>query len=335
MQRGGSPNGSSAADQSFLDAEMGGPPPPPGSWRGTPPFSIRIGNPAGVFRLLADVFAPLRPLRFLILPLGVVSGYGALFNIYGLEENMARISLTMSFWQNLILGMLTTNLLGKTAQGMAMARHNADTNEFGFRLAFGVIPKFYILKGPIADLDFPAQRDCYAAPLLFRLSMFIVGVLVWLILRQSGSGAGDVALALAVAGLSSFLFTANPLFPADGYRWLTAWLERPRLRRDGLKILRMTVTFRRMPAELPRGEFWLLLLYAIFSLAFTAFVILSIIFAAAFVLELQLRGTGVVLFCLLMSSFVVFLLSTIEKRRGGKTPATERSRARASQANGA
>lgn len=302
----------------FRDPEMSGPAPPPGSWRGRPPLSIRLGNPARLLRLLADVQAPLRPLRFLILPLGLVAGYGALFNIHQLEAQMARIVLTMSFLQNLVFGMLTANLLGKVAQGMAMARHDAESDEFGFRLAFGVLPKFYIFKGPIAGLGFRAQRDCYAAPLMFRLGMCVLGLLVWVMVRQSGSGIGDVALALAVVGLSSFLFTANPLFPADGYRWLTAWLERPRLRQDGLKIIGMLITFRKMPPDLPPREFWLLLLYAVFSLAFTAFVILSVMFSVAFVLEAQLRGTGVLLFCVIMAGVVAFVLSFVEKRRGGR-----------------
>lgn len=302
----------------FLDPEMSGAAPPPGSWRGRPPMSLRLGNPARVFRFLADVLAPMRPLRFAVLPLGLVAGYGALFNIYGLEAHMARIALTLSFLQHLIVGMLTANLLGKVAQGMAMARNGADTDEFGFHLAFGVLPKFYVFKGPIADLDFRAQRDCYAAPLLFRLGMFVAGIMAWVITRQSGSGVGDVALALALVGLSSFLFTANPLFPADGYHWLTARLKRPRLRQDGLKILGLLVTFRRIPADLPRREFWILLLYAMFSLAFTAFVILSIMFSLAFVLEAQLRGTGIVLFCVILAGFTAFVLSLVERRRRGR-----------------
>lgn len=318
QNRGQNRNRTRQPGREFLDPEMTGAAPPPGSWRGRPPRSLRLGNPARVFRFLADVLAPLRPLRFAVLPLAAVAGYGALFNIYGLEAHMARIALTLSFLQNLIIGMLTANLLGKVAQGMAMARNGADTDEFGFRLAFGVLPKFYIFKGPIADLDFRAQRDCYAAPLLFRLGMFVTGILAWVITRQSGSGIGDVALALAMVGLSSFLFTANPLFPADGYRWLAAWLERPRLRQDGLKILGLLVTFRKIPADLPRREFWLLLVYAVFSLAFTAFIILSILFSLAFVLEAQLRGTGVVLFCIILSAVVTFLVSLVEKRRSGR-----------------
>lgn len=337
MQRGVSPNGPSTTHRISLDPEMGGSPPPPGSWRGTPPLSIRFGNPEAVFRLMSDVLAPLRPLRplrYLILPFGLAAAYGALFSGPELDAHITRIALTLSFAQSMVLSILTANLLGKTAQGVTMARLGADTNEFGIRLAFGVLPKFYILKGPIADLGFAGQRMCYAAPLLLRLWMFIAGMLIWVIIRRSGSGVGDVALALGLAGLSSFLFTANPLLPADGYRWLTAWLERPRLRQDGLKILRMLLTFRRMPADMPRGEFWLLLLYAVFSLAFTAFVFLSIMFALAFVLELQLQGTGVILFCILMSGFVAFLLSFLEKRRNSRVRPTQRKKSRGAQASG-
>ena len=301
--------------QDFLDPEMGGAPPPPGSWRGRPPLSIRFGNPAALFRLLAEVLAPLRPLRFLIVLLVPAAAYGAYFNIHQLEAHMARIALTLSFAQNLILGMLASNLLGKTVQGIAMARNRADTDEFGFRLAYGVMPKFYIFKGPITELDFRAQRDCYGAPLIYRMGLGAMGILVWVVLRQSGAGIADAALALALVGISSFLFTANPLFPADGYHWLAAWLERPRLRQDGLKILGMVLTFRKIPSELPQREFWLLLLFAIFSLAFTAFIVLSIIFSIAFVLEAQLSGTGVIIFCVIISSFLAFVLNMIEKKR--------------------
>lgn len=322
--------GPSRMREGYLDPEMNGAPSPPGSWRGRPPFSIRLGNPARLFRLLAEVLAPLRPLRFLILPLGLVSGYGALFNIYELEAHMASIAPTLSFAQNFLLGMLTANLLGKVTQGIAMARNHADTDEFGLRLAFGVIPKFYIFKGPIVDLGFRAQRDCYGAPLMFRLGLGVLGILVWVLVRQSGAGIGNVALALALVGISSFLFTANPLFPADGYRWLAARLERPRLRQDGLKILGMVLTFRRVPSQLPQREFWLLLLYAILSLAYTAFIVLSIIFSVAFVLEAQLRGTGVLLFCFLMSGFIAFLFNLVEKRRNGRA---RRKRPRGQQAS--
>lgn len=302
--------------QDPFESEMSGP--PPGSWRGRPPLSVRLGNPAWLFQLLADVLAPVRPLRFLFLPTVLIAGYGAIFNTYDIEAHMARIALTLSFLQTLILGMLTANLLGKVAQGIAMARNNADTDEFGIRLAFGVIPRFYIFQGPIGTLGFPAQRQCYAAPLLFRLGMFSLGVLLWMAVWRSGSGVGEMALALATVGLSSFLFTANPLFPGDGYHWLTARLERPRLRQDGFKIIGMLLTFRRIPPELPRREFWLLVLYAVFSVAFTAFVIFSILFAVAFVLEEQLRGTGVVLFCVILACFVAFLLSFFKNKRPGR-----------------
>ena len=317
-------------EHDFLDPEMGGAPPPPGSWKGRPPLSIRFGNPAALFRLIADVLAPVRPLRFLMLPLGLAAVYGAIFNFYGLQAHMARIALTMSFLQNLLIGMLTANLLGKAAQGIAMARNKVDTDEFGFRLAYGVLPKFYIFKGPIAKADFPVQRDCYAAPLLFRLGMAILGCLIWIAVRQTGSGVGDLALALAVVGLSSFMFTANPLFPADGYHWLAATLKRPRLRQDGLKILGMVVTFRKPPTQLPRGEFWLLLSFAVFSLAYTAFIVLSIVTSIGFVLEAQLSGTGVVLFCVMLASFAAFVLNMLEKkrsRRAGRKSAQARGSA--------
>ncbi len=301
----------------FFDDEEYGAAPPPGSWRGRPPLSLRFGNPTRVFRALAEILAPVAPLRYLILPLVALSGTAAVFNWYDLEAHLTRIAFSMTFLQSFLLGLLTTNFLAKVFQGIVMGHYGADCDELGFRLAFGIIPKFYIFKGAIRELDFPQQRQCYAAPLLFRLAMFGVGVLIWTMLLPTGSGLATVALALGIAGLSSFLGSANPLWPADGYRWLSAWLERPKLRTHGFKILGLVLRFRPLPPDLPWSEFWLLILYAVLSLAFTAFIIFSMVTTVAFGLEQELRGTGVIIFCFMLAALGVFLFSKFEKRRSG------------------
>jgi hypothetical protein len=307
--------------EGWLDGEMSGAPPPAGSWRGRPPLSLRFGDPGRLFARLARWLAPAAPLRHVIPPAVALAGTAAAFNWLELQTHLARIGLTMTFLQGFLVGLVITNLMAKLTQGIVMAAHGAFCDEIGFRLAFGVIPKFYIFKGAIRSLGLREQRVCYAAPLLFRLAVFALGVLTWIILLPSGSGLADFALPVGMAGLSSFLFTANPLFPADGYRWLAARLERPRLRVHGLRVLGMVLTFRPIPAALPRSEFWLLLLFGLTSLVFTAFVVFSAIIMIALLLEEELRGTGVVIFCLMFAAMVTFFVSLADRRsgRGGRS----------------
>jgi hypothetical protein len=282
------------------DPEMAGGAPPPSSWRGRPPLSLRFGNPARLFRAWAAFLAPVAFLRHLVPPVIAVATVALIFNWSAYQAHLARVGLTMSFVQSFILGLLVTNLLAKLVQGTAMARNGTACDEIGGRLAFGIIPKFYIFKGAIRTLDTRGQCACYAAPLLFRLTVFGTGILVWIMLLSSGSGLADYALSLGTAGLSSFIFTANPLFVADGYQWFAARLEQPKLRNHAFKLIGLVFTFRRVPPELPRWTFWLLLLFGLGSIIYTVVLLVWIVSGIAFMLEADLRGTGVVIFCILL-----------------------------------
>jgi hypothetical protein len=293
---------------------MTGAPPPPGSWRGRPPLSIRFGNPAEAFRAAAAFLAPVAPLRHLVLPFTLLAGIAMIFNWADLQTHLARIALTMSFLQSFLIGLIAANLLAKLMQGLVMARHGAFCDEIGGRLAFGLMPKFYIFKGAIRGLDPVAQCACYAAPLLFRLALLAAGIFLWAVLRNTGSGVTDIALPVAMVGLSSFLFTVNPLFPADGYQWLTVRLGRPRLRQQSFQLLWLIVTLRPVPPGLPRKEFWLLFLFGTGSIAFTALVLFWIITSIATLLEAELRGTGVLIFCLMLVAVGVFLRAMLAGR---------------------
>jgi hypothetical protein len=296
---------------------MTGAPPPPGSWRGRPPLSIRFGNPAQAFQTCADFLAPVAPLRHLVLPATLLAGITMMFNGLELQTHLARIALTMTFVQNFLVGLIAANLLAKLVQGVAMAYHGAACDEWGGRLAFALMPKFYIFKGAIRHLAPPAQCACYAAPLLFRLALLGAGMLIWAMLRNTGSGLADLALSIAMVGLSSFLFTANPLFPADGYHWLATRLGRPRLRSQAFQLLWLLITLRPVPSGLPRSEFWLLLLFGTSTIAYTAFLVWSIISSAAFLLEAELQGTGVVIFCILLVVVGLFVRNLLARRQGG------------------
>lgn len=301
---------------------------PQNSWRGRPPLSVRIGDPSRLFAALSGFLAPVAPVRLFIIPVTAIAVSASYFNNLRMESHLAEIALTQSFLQSFVLGLLVSNLLAKIVQGITMARVGADCDEFGMRLAFGIIPKFYIAKATIRHLDFPAQRRCYGAPLLFRIAVYSFGTLIWTMFFRTGSGLAETALALAIVGLGSFLFTANPLLPADGYRYLAAALERPRLRTQAFRLIGMLVQFRPLPRDIGAREFWLLLLYGIGALVFTAYVVFWVVSTVALTLETRLQGVGVVIFCLMIAAVVMFGASRAESRRRQKQTLKGRRKAR-------
>ncbi|TCP63424.1 multidrug resistance efflux pump [Rhodovulum bhavnagarense] len=272
-------------------------------------------DPAGMFRGLNAFVRPFCWIAYLTLPLAGLAALAALFNWYEMTDRIDAVFLSFNFLQSVVLGMVTSNLLGKLAQGTVMARLGIAPRMFGVRLAFGVIPRFFISLQTIRDLDFAAQRRCYAAPLLARLAMFGTGVTAWAMLRQSGSGAADSALAFGVTGLAAFLFTANPAWPADGYRWLSAFLGRPRLREDAFRLLGVRLRGKRPPATLTARYRRMLLLYAAVSIGFTTTLIGGIVISIAHALEAEYRGTGVVIFGVMMGMLTLFVVSLLSRRR--------------------
>ena len=315
-----------------MDGPMTGRRPGPGAdgkagWAGRPPMSLRLGDPSGFFQLLAEVLGPLAFLRHLILP-GVALALGVLwFNSYPYLAHVDLIYVELEFWQAMLITILTASLLGKVAQGVVMHRHGAICDEWGIKLSFGVVPRFYFNKGSITRLDFRTQRVCYAVTLQFRLVMFILGMLVWEMTRRNGSSAADFAVVMASVGIGSFLFIANPLFPADGYHWFAAWLERPKLRSQSFRVLSMVFRRQPLPATLKSSEFWLLLFYAVVSIAFTAFILFSILSGVAYALESSLGGTGMVIFALMLASLSFYLLSMRDRSSGRKTGRRSRGKA--------
>lgn len=297
--------------------------------------SLSLGDPSGVFRALDSLLSPLRLLRHLVPPLALITGYAMYQNQFDLLAQVDRLAGQLAFWQSLLITMITTNLLSKVARGITLAHFGADSRNWGIKLAYGIIPRFYIDSRKVQQLGPAAQRAYYASSPTLRLMMFVGGILGWLILYRTGSGLALILLTLGMGGLGSFLFVANPLLPLDGYNWLSVVLKRPYLRTHAFRLLGMVVTLRPLPADLRWGEFWVLLLYAIVSLVFTAFLLYSVFSAIAYSLAAQFHGTGVAIFCLILAAVGLFLLSMSEKRAGrgagegarrGRTPRPQAAR---------
>ena len=282
------------------------------------PFTWIWFNPTRMFQFLAANLAPVRWLAILIWPFAIFAGIAAIFNWYEMLAHISRLLFKLSFWESILLGLLTSNLASKLAVGTVMSYYRVNSQGFGITLLFGLLPRFFVDRRPIKNLELVQKKTCYASTLLAKIILFAVGILVWAITRRTGSGASEIFLALGITGFSSFLFVANPLLPLDGSKWLCARLKKPTLYRDSLQLMYMIATRRPTPSGLDPRAKTAMVLFALAAITFTAVLIYSVLSVVASGLERQFQGAGVLIFCFLIAVVISFLISRVLSRKSSK-----------------
>lgn len=275
-------------------------------------------NPAGLYRVGAAFLGPFWWMRYVAMVMALFSAVIALQDWYALQTHIDRVFFSVTFFQKLLMSLFTANLLSKLMVGVAMAMYGVESRLFGIRLMFGFLPRFFTDRSGIRSQSFPRQRKLYSVPLLTKLTLFGFGIFFWAMLRRNGSGAADLALSLGVVGFGSFIFTANPLWRADGYRWMAACFERPDLQKEAFRVLGMVLRRRPLPSALGRAEAAVLFLYGAACIIFTALIVYIVLSALASALEAELQGTGVLIFCILLAMLTLFLLSLRQRKPGSK-----------------
>jgi len=281
-------------------------------------MKLKLFNPDGLFTLLGRLGSPFSFLVWLIPPVVLLAAAIIFFNheafAHDLRLMRERFGID-SFLVNLVLATLTSRLLSKLAQG-AVCRHFGGVIErLGIRMMFGVMPRLFIDKHPIRDLDRRGRLWSYAAPLLAKLSLFAGGSFTWFLARGGGSFMADFSIFLATIGLAGFLFTVNPLWKADGYNWLSTWLESPRLRERSFLALKLSLLRRPFPPQLQAGEKYSLIIFGLSTIAFTVLLLGAVIVLLAQALEKQMGGLGVVIFIVLAISFTGWFVTQIRWKR--------------------
>lgn len=275
-------------------------------------------DPTRLLTLLARVFAPIRQVGFLMWPAIALALLIVVHDWRLLLVSQTRHFSGFNFIFHMLLGLMTNNLVSKLTQGAVIVYQGGRVDEFGIRLNFRVYPRFYIPVGSVRMLPFRAQRACYAAPLKARLVVIVGGIMLWAMLRRSNAGAADAALILSTMAVVGFLISVNPFWRSNGYRWITAYFEQPRLREDGLRILRLAFTGQPIPTTLGRARMWALAVYAALSVVFMVGLVLLVLAILAYVLEQRFSGTGVVLFSIILALVVHSVLRFVSFWRARK-----------------
>ncbi|MFO1372805.1 MAG: hypothetical protein U1F42_10575, partial [Candidatus Competibacteraceae bacterium] len=115
----------------------------------------------------------------------------------------------------LTVGLFCINLLSKLLQGITSAYYGGQVGGFGIRLAFGIVPRFFVKRG-MRHLPRRERLWIYSAPLLVKLGFFVLGILVWQLNLHSPNRLGAYGLVLGHLTLAEALFIINPLWRAEG-----------------------------------------------------------------------------------------------------------------------
>ncbi|MBK9951388.1 MAG: efflux RND transporter periplasmic adaptor subunit [Candidatus Competibacteraceae bacterium] len=207
----------------------------------------------------------------------------------------------------LTVGLFLVNLTSKLLQGTVSAYYGGQVSGFGVRLAFGIIPRFFVGRG-VRRLARRERLWVYAVPLLVKLGFFVLGILVWQFNLHSSSRLGSYGFVLGHLALGEALFIINPLWRAEGYAWLTTYLDFPHLRERAFVVLRLALRNAHPLKLLAPREKYALLAYGFAAVAYFLLIVGTVLLGAAVHLESQMHGVGVLLFLALVAGFLAWAL---------------------------
>lgn len=218
----------------------------------------------------------------------------------------------------LTVGLFCVNLLSRLLQAAVCTHYGGRVDEWGIRLGFGVIPRFFF-NHRLRDLPRRERLWIIATPLLVKLGFFVLGVLIWQFNLHASHQLGAYGFVLGHLALGEVLFSINPLWRAAGYAWLTTYLEFPHLRERAFTVLRLSLRNAQPLKALSAREKYALLAYGVATLAYTLLLFGTILFIAAVHLEARFQGVGVLLFLVLLAVFLTWALPRLRASpaRGG------------------
>ena len=245
----------------------------------------------------------------MMLPITVFSGLTLIQKMPEVAVDLAALMASAGLVTKLVVGLLVDNFGSRVAQGVAITAHGGRVKKMGINLLMGFSPRFYIDDSAVEQMDRRGQIWSYGAPLLFRLGLFVFGILIWGVTRDGGGLMPVMALTVSKFGLIMFAITACPLIPHDGMRMMGAVLGEPKILGKALMAARGLLVKGHLPPMISREEAWPLALYAIGTFLTTALIMGVTAILILIGLKSSLGGLGVILFMGLMTIATLWFMA--------------------------
>ncbi len=212
-------------------------------------------NPEGIFLSLSSVA---RRFRMLLLCLTIAFFPGLLIAIFTVIKNhtlffqdIAVLKTPLSYFGRLLFSLLLLNLFRCIVQGTAISYYGGKGKEFGIRLLYGMIPRFFIDKSAITKFHRKARLWTYGSAILVRLFLAMVGIYTWYQFRYTGTQLAGWGIMIMQAGIISFIIVSLPIRTSDGYRWLVTFFNLPpSLLQQSFEILKRMLRRQPLPTTI-------------------------------------------------------------------------------------
>ena len=217
-----------------------------------------LSNPEGLFIFFLSLFKPFKilfnGLTWLLIPSTAIAFLTFFKNQPLFWRDLVLFVKPLPLVQIYFLNMVIVNLTTKLGMGVVYTYYGGTVKEFGIKLAFGILPRFYLHKRGILRLKREEQLWTFATPIIVRFYVFILGILTWYWTRETETGLKTFALVLGHMGLLEFLLEWSPFWLSDGYGWLMAYFGlSPKFKQNSL-IWEMMVNRRPLPKHLTTKE---------------------------------------------------------------------------------
>lgn len=179
-------------------------------------------------------------------------------------EDLATRSLPLTYLGRLVYILVFVDLLRCAFSALVIAHYGGKISEFGIRLRFGLIPRFWIDRDAVRGFARHPRLWSYGTTPLVHISIYVFGVWLWAITRHQGSVLCAWGILLTQSGLLGFIMSSSPFRTSYGYKWLVTWLKLPpNTLQTAMRVLIMTVTRKPLPMSISSARRWRLLTYSV------------------------------------------------------------------------
>jgi len=179
-----------------------------------------------------------------------------------IQEDISKRAYPLSYLGSLLFTLIIANLFSRVVQAIVCTYFGGKVTEFGIRLNFGIIPRVYIDKTGINQLNRQGKLWTYGSSLIFRLILFVVGVFIWYLFRGTGTQLSLWAILIIQTGLIGFLLVSLPIYSSDGYQWFVTYFNLPpTLWKRAFQVLKRTIERKPLPSTISQQERVALVVY--------------------------------------------------------------------------
>jgi len=256
----------------------------------------KLFDPRPVLKLITPVLVPVKYCAYL-LPILVLAAIMLIIKYqYIINQDMNRLLADTTFFHYIVFSMFSVNLIVVITKAVVAHNFRVTVSAFGIGIFLGFLPRFTLQSSHLHQLSRRERILLHAAPLMVRLSLFSLGVLIWYYSRSSDSHLPQMGLMLTVICTFSFLFSANPLLKSDGYHLLSAFMNEPFLRGKSYQ----TLLNKLYGTSYKESDNNLLITYALAICLFIFLLIIGVVvFVGAYLQQIQLGGSSIILVTLL------------------------------------